>query len=227
MTSPDPLQGESDLSGRRHFLSAAAATVLGALVLPSCTGTSGPTASSPGASLAPSGPGAAAGAPGDVALGRTMASLEALAIAVYDSALNAGQISTPALADVAKLFIDHHRQHLNALEGTVGAPRDSTQPNAAVRQATVDPVFSDPALDESKMLALVFGLEDVAAQTYVFATTQLTRPDLRSTLMTIGSVEARHRSILGMVALKRSAPDLIGSGFFRSDNPLPAAALLG
>lgn len=212
--------------GRRQFVSTGAAALFGAVVLPACRGRSSPPANSTAARLTPSTLGAAAGVAADGALVRTVASLEALAIAMYDSALNAGQISTPAFVEAAKLFIDHHRQHLNAMEGAIGLPRDSTQPNAAVRRTMIDPVISEPALDESKILDLAFGLEQAVAQTYVFATTRLTTPDLRSKFMTVGSVEARHRSILGVVALNRTTFDLLASGFSRSDNPLPAGALL-
>lgn len=224
MPSERPFEA-GDLPGRRYFLSAGAATLLGVLVLPACTGDSRtPASRGPGVSV-PSGAGAAVAA-GDLALGRTMASLEALTVAVYDSALNAAKITTPTFVDAAKLFMDHHRQHLNAVEGVIGVPRDSTQPNQVIRQKMIDPVISDPTLDEIKLLNLAFSLEDAAAQTYVFATTQLTKPDVRSTFMTIGSVEARHRALLGAVALRRATSDLIPSAFFRSDDPLPATALL-
>ena len=60
----------------------------------------------------------------------------------------------------------------------------------------------------------------------MFAATQLSAPELRSTIMTIGGVEARHRAILAFVAQKKSPGDIFPAAFFKAENPLPADALV-
>jgi hypothetical protein len=65
-------------------------------------------------------------------------------------------------------------------------------------------------------------LEEAAAQTYVFAGGALSTPALRSTIMTIGGVEARHAAVLRMAALKQTTTDIFPKdrAFFPGDNPL-------
>ena len=55
---------------------------------------------------------------------------------------------------------------------------------------------------------LALALEEAAAQTYVFAGGALSTPALRSTIMTIGGVEARHAAVLRMAALGQSPLDV-------------------
>jgi len=212
--------------GRRQFLQIGGATVLGAAVLAACSSDSKTGATgSPGSSTGSS---SAAGGVSDLTLGKTAASLEALAVATYDTAINSGKVTTAAIGEAAKLFKDHHQQHMDALNSVItkAGGQAVTTPNAAVKAAVIDPVVSDPALDEAKIVALAYMLEDVAAQTYVFATTALSDPGLRSTLMTISGVEARHKAILGFVAQSKAPADIIPASFFKADNPLPAAAII-
>lgn len=217
---------------RRQFLKFGGGAVIGATVLAACsssskTGTSGNAASS-GSSGGTASSGAKSGGVDDLTLAKTAASLEALAVATYDTAISSGKVTTAAIGDAAKLFRDHHMQHMDALNQVVkGAGGQAvTTPNAAVKAALVDPVVSDPMLDEAKIVNLAYGLEDAAAQTYVFATTALSAAKLRSTLMTIAGVEARHKAILGFVAQKKGPADIIPASFFKADNPLPAAAII-
>ena len=94
-----------------------------------------------------------------------------------------------------------------------------------MKSAVVDPAVM-AAKTEADIVALAFTLEDAAAQTYVFAATQLSTPELRSTIMTIGGVEARHRAILAFVVQKKGPAEIFPAAFFKADNPLPAEALV-
>ena len=69
---------------------------------------------------------------------------------------------------------------------------------------------------------LALALEEAAAQTYAFAAGALSTPALRSTIMTIGGIEARHAAVLRMAALAQPPADVFPSGraFFPGDNPL-------
>jgi len=211
---------------RRQFLKVGGITIAGAALIAACgddsdvpaqTGTSMPS----GSTSRPS-----AGSM-DLTLAKTAASLEALAVATYDTAIMSGLVTTAAIGDAAKLFQQHHQAHLDALNGLIsqnGAAR-VTEPNAVVKQAGVDPA-PPSAKTEADIVGLAFTLEDAAAQTYVFAATQLSAPELRSTIMTIGGVEARHRALLAVLAQGKTPAEVFPASFFKAENPLPADALV-
>lgn len=152
----------------------------------------------------------------DLALARTAASIEALAVAAYMTAAGSGKVTNETVGAVAAMFMDHHHKHQDALNGVITNAGGTavTEPNAAVKAAVVDPVVSDPALDEAKIVKLAYDLEGAASQTYSFAATALSTPELRSTIMTIGGIEARHAAIIGFLALQLPVEeDASGSGF--------------
>ena len=134
----------------------------------------------------------------DITLAQTAISLEILAIDTYQAAIDSGLVTTELVGTAAGMFQDHHVQHRGALEGVVSGAglTPVAEANAAVKTALIDPVLTDPALDEAMIVKLAFDLEAAAAQTYVFAATALSTPELRSTIMTIGGVEYRHAAIL-------------------------------
>ena len=216
--------------GRRQVLRLGGVTVLGAALLAACSrdgGTATGTSSSSSSSTASSSSGPVV--VNDTTLAKTAASLEALTVATYDAAINSGKITTASVLDVVKLFKDHHQQHLDSLNGVITAAGKAavTTPNAAVRAAVIDPVVSDPELDEAKLVELAFTTEDLAAQTYVFASTALTNAGWRSTFMTISGVEARHKAILGALIQTKSPAEIIPASFSKADDPLPDGALIG
>jgi hypothetical protein len=207
--------------GRRTFLKMSGLTVLSGAVLAACGSDSqsvSRTGNTTGASTGASSTGSSAGgAQLDTTLAKTAASLEALAIATYDTAIGSGLVTTPAVGDAAKLFKDHHAQHLDAINKGTGV--DYTTPNAAVQAALVDPAVAK-AKTEADVLELAYMLEDAAAQTYVFAASALSTPALRSTIMTIGGTEAMHKAVLAGVLKKAPADIFGGASFYKKDNPL-------
>ncbi len=157
----------------------------------------------------------------DLVLARTAASLEKLAVDTYGAA--GGLITTPAVLAAATMFAGHHQMHLDALNAVItGAGGTAiTQMNQAVYDALVKPAI-DAAKTETDAVSLALALEEAAAQTYVFAGGALSTPGLRSTIMTIGGVEARHAAVLRMAALGQSPLEVFpdSRGFFPGDNPL-------
>ncbi len=157
----------------------------------------------------------------DIVLAKTAASLEKLAVDAYGKA--AGLIKTPAVLDAAKMFAGHHQMHLDALNGVItGAGAQAiTEMNQAVFDALVAPAL-EKAKTEADAVMLALALEEAAAQTYVFAGGALSTAALRSTIMTIGGVEARHAAVLRMAALAQSPLEIFPSqrAFFPGDNPL-------
>ncbi|MEP7047861.1 MAG: ferritin-like domain-containing protein [Ilumatobacteraceae bacterium] len=178
-----------------------------------------PAATQPGGTTAP--PTTANSGEMDLVLARTAASLEKLAVDAYGTA--AGLITTPAVLAAATMFAGHHQMHLDALNGVItgAGGKAITEMNQAVYNALVKPAI-DTAKTEADAVMLALALEEAAAQTYVFAGGALSTPGLRSTIMTIGGVEARHAAVLRMAALAQSPLDVFPGerGFFPGDNPL-------
>ena len=93
--------------------------------------------------------------------------------------------------------------------------------NKEVYDALVAPAVAKLKV-EAGVVALALLLELAAAQTYAFAGGALSTPALRSTIMTIGGIEARHATILTMAAQKKTPFDVFPNkrAFFPGDNPL-------
>jgi hypothetical protein len=226
--------------GRRDLFKMGGAAILGAAVLAACgsdksdSKTTTPTtaaATTPPTTAAGTTPmtTAAGGASMDLVLAKTAASLEKLAVDTYGAA--GGLLTTAAVKDAATMFAGHHQMHLDALNAVItGAGSTAvTEMNAAVYAALVKPAI-DAAKTETDAVNLALKLEEAAAQTYVFAAGNLSTTALRSTIMTIGGVEARHAAVLRMAGLAQSGLDVFPNGraFFPGDNPLagiPGAVL--
>jgi len=229
---------------RRQLFKFGGAAIIGAAVLAACGSDDDDSASAP---TSPSTTGAAptTGAPAtteppgtttpggsqDLVLARTAASLEKLAVDAYGTA--GALLTTQAIKDAATMFAEHHQLHLDALNGAItGAGGQAvTTMNQAVYDALVQPAVS-AAKTETDAVNLALQLEEAAAQTYVFAGGALSTPELRSTIMTIGGVEARHAAVLRMAALAQPPFDVFPDqrAFFPGDNPLagiPGALITG
>jgi hypothetical protein len=210
--------------GRRTFFKVGGATVLGAAVLAAC-------GNDDDAGTATTGDGGSADGEGslDLTLARTAVSVELLAVDAYTAAAESGLVTDRAVADAALLFRDHHQEHADALNGVVtGAGEEAiSERNAVLWDALVQPVLDDDP-DQASIVALAYDLETAATQTYAFAGGTLSTPSLRSTIMTIGGIEARHAAILKMVA-QAEPPTAVfpdGRAFLPGDNPLPEESLI-
>lgn len=166
-------------------------------------------------------PVAAADAGMDVAAAQTAASLENLAITVYNKAAGLPfmkNIPAPAgptvVAFVTKTVQQHtdHAKAFNAaavqLGGKAQTGVDTTVLNAVVNPAL--PTLKTP-LDVVKFAAQ---LELVAAETYAAETASVTDKNLRNTFASIAGVENQHRAILLAVGalLAANKPNLIKLG---------------
>ena len=207
--------------GRRSFFKLGGATIVGAAVLAACGDTDDDTSNSSASTTSSTmGDG---GSEMDLALARTAASLEKLAVDTYQTGIDSGLVTTMAIADAATLFQSHHQDHLDALNAVIGdaGGEEVNEPNEAVFKALIEPAVT-AAKAEGDIVKIAFDLENAAAQTYVFAGGQLGTPTLRSTIMTIGGIEARHAAILQIAAQGAAPADVFpgGRGFFPGDNPL-------
>jgi len=210
--------------GRRQLFKLGGATLIGAAVLAACgDDDSATTATSVATTTGGDDGSAPAAGDMDAALARTAASLEKLAVDTYQVGIDSGLVTTAAIGDAAKLFQAHHQSHLDALNGAIadlGGEKVTTQ-NEAVFKGIVEPAVK-AATTEADVVELALGLELQAAQTYVFAAGALSVPALRSTIMTIGSIETRHAVVLQMAAQGASGLAVFPEkrAFFPGDNPL-------
>jgi hypothetical protein len=162
----------------------------------------------------------------DITLIRTAASLEALAVSVYQRAAAANLLKDPAALDATTLFLSHHMAHLQAMNALLTATEQQavTDPNPAIEKVFKPALAAARTQDD--MVELLFTLEDAIGQTYVYAAGLLTTPEHRTTIMTVAGVHARQRALLGVVYGHHDPADLFPSSFARNDNPLPPDALL-
>jgi hypothetical protein len=218
---------------RRNFFRLGGVTILGAAVLAACgsddddtaattPGTNAPAGTTPATTPGTMAPTTDAGSANmDLTLAKTAASLEKLAIDVYGQA--GALLTTPAVISAATMFAGHHQMHLDALNGAITGAGEAaiTEMNQAVFDALVAPALTSAAT-EADAVNLALALEEAAAQTYAFAAGALSTPALRSTIMTIGGIEARHAAVLRMAALAQPPADVFpgGRAFFPGDNPL-------
>lgn len=179
-------------------------TLAGAALLAAC-GSDGKDAASPSTngatttSVATAGTGGSTAMSGDVVILRTASSIEELAIAAYQIAIDSGLVKTAAIGDAAKLFQSQHREHSALFQAETkragGTPFD--KPNPAVL-AALKPTI-DALKDEMGIIKLAFDLETAAAQTYQSNVGVVIDPKLNAALMSVGGVEARHAAILAGV----------------------------
>ena len=144
----------------------------------------------------------------DATIARTAASLENLAVTVYQTAIdNASKLGiSAAVGSVAKLFQDHHRAHAAAFNAaaTASGGKAYTEPNPvalAEFKATIDGLKT-----ETDVLKFARDLETIAAQTYQAVTPSLSTTTLRKSTMAIGGVEARHVALLATVLKETAVP---------------------
>ncbi|HSH61221.1 MAG TPA: ferritin-like domain-containing protein [Acidimicrobiales bacterium] len=129
------------------------------------------------------------------------AGLEVLAVGTYKAALDAATANKlgpvpPAVAEFVKTAMNHHQEHLNALNGALkaGARDQVTQPNAKLKP-TVDAQFAN-VKDAGGAANLALMLETIAADTYLAAIPKLESDDSKKLAASIQAVDQQHRAIL-------------------------------
>ncbi|WP_344443604.1 ferritin-like domain-containing protein, partial [Kitasatospora nipponensis] len=208
-------------AGRRRFL-LGAGEVAAALTLAACS-----SSASPGKGAAPSTPavpsggasGASAGSSagggqytGDLKVVALAVALENQAVGAYQAALDAakaGKLGTvpPAVATFVTTAMGQHADHAkawNAVLTGAGKPAIMDVP-LSNQPATLAALAQAATVGDVARLALM--LEDQAAQTYLFATYNVTSPAGIATAASIAPVEAMHAAILHYVLGQYPVPD--------------------
>jgi hypothetical protein len=153
--------------------------------------------------------------PSDVQILQTAASIEALAVATYQTALTLPFIGGSSANGVVKAFaqttMSQHQQHQQAFNAAVtklgGKPQNSPDPVLLQVVDQAKPGLTGPAA----VVALALELEQGAAETYVVDVAALTDKNARAVTASIMGVEAQHAAILRAVQalLEGNAPQLI------------------
>ena len=173
---------------------AATTTAAGAATTAAASTTAGATTTSGTAATA------------DVAILRTASSIEELAVAAYQTAIDSGLVTTMAIADAAKLFQSQHKEHSGLFQSltTKAGGEAYTMPNQVILEA-IQPTI-DALKDEMGVVALALELENVAAQTYQSNVATFMDPSLNAAIMSVGGVEARHAAALAGVLKQAQVP---------------------
>jgi hypothetical protein len=193
---------------RGFFLGAAGAAALGAAA--ACSGGSS-------SSSAPAAPPAAPPPPaetytGDLKVVALATALENLAVTAYGTALKkagAGELGTvpPAVATFVQTAMKQHTDHAqawNAVLSKAGKPTINDAP-LSITQDQVSMLGKAKSVADVAKLAL--NLEDIAAQTYTFATANVSDAGGIMTAATIQPVETMHAAILNFVLGQYPIPD--------------------
>ncbi|MER5863552.1 ferritin-like domain-containing protein [Kitasatospora sp. NPDC002040] len=200
-------------AGRRRFLFGTGGAAA-ALVLAACSSSTSDSKSSasPSAS-ATSGSAAAAGQyTGDLKVVALATALENQAVGAYQAALDAataGKLGTvpPAVANFITTAMAQHADHAKAWNAVLtGAGKPAITNVPLSNQAEVTAALGK-ATDVGSVAKLALQLEDQAAQTYLFATYNVTSPAGIATAATIAPVEAMHAAILNYVLGQYPVPN--------------------
>lgn len=216
------------LPDRRGFLKIGGLTIAASAFMVACSndGSSSSKPSGPGGggttgTVAAGGPAEAATT--DATLVLTAESIEQLAIATYQKAIDSGLLKTAAVLDVARYFQAQHRDHAGLLAATATkmGQKVTGQPNPYLQQTFVDPAL-EVLKDEAGVLELAVGLEKAAAESYTFAGGVFSVAPLRQAIMTIGGIEARHLAVLYHVQGTSPVP----VPFMKTDEAVPKDSLI-
>jgi hypothetical protein len=188
---------------RRTLLRVGGLTIIGGAVLAACGSSKGSgsatTAGTTAAGAATTTTAAMGTMTEDVTILRTASSIEELAVAAYQTAIDSGLVKTAAIGDAAKAFQAQHKEHSALFQSltTKAGGQAFTMANPAIL-AAIQPQIA-ALKDEMGVVALALELEMVAAQTYQANVGNFTDMTLNAAIMSVGGVEARHAAILAGV----------------------------
>jgi hypothetical protein len=210
-------QGTDRFLARRRFLLGVGGVGIG-VALAACSSKSsngGPTKTSPGSPYA-----------GDLKVVALATVLENQAIVAYTAALKAAQAGKlgavpPAVGTFAQTAMSQHQDHAkawNAVLSSAGKPTISTVPLAG-QPAVLKALGAVATVGGVAQLALQ--LENQAAQTYLFAASNVTSAAGIATAASIAPVEAMHAAILRFVLGQYPVPDdFLGTTLAANPNQL-------
>jgi hypothetical protein len=188
---------------RRRLLKFGSVGVLASAALAACgsSGTSTSTSAGPTTTTRPL-------SASDIAILRTANSIEALAVEVYQKALDSGLVTTASALAAIRLFQGQHTEHGSLFSRTTIAAggQPFTTPNPALQQQVVAPRLA-ALKTETDVLTLAYDVENLAAETYQSNVGAFADPSLNTTIMQVGGIEARHVAVWAASTGKPAEPD--------------------
>jgi len=151
----------------------------------------------------------------ETAIAMLAAGLEVLAVDTYTAAADAatagdlGEVP-PAVVEYVTTALAHHEEHLASWNEvlTGGGNEEVTEPNADLKP-TVDDAFGQ-VTDVTGAATLALMLEQIAAQTYLDAASQLTTPEAIELASSIYIIDMQHSALLLFAAGEYPVPDVFG-----------------
>lgn len=119
-------------------------------------------------------------------------SVELAAVDAYTAATGTGKLD-PGATHVATLFAGHHQEHAGAFEGILGDQAGHVA-NKKILD-TFGPMIT-AAADQAAIFEIVYGIEEAAAATYLFALGTLLDAGNAAAVATIMPVESQHAVVL-------------------------------
>jgi hypothetical protein len=197
----------------RRRLLAGGGALAGATLLAGC----GASARRGGEADAAPGPGTQPGA-GDIPVLRTASSLEALVVDTYRRLLAGGLVTATEQVALLHDLSAHHRTHADTVDQATAAAggRPVDRPNPVIAAQVVRPALAR-VKTQADGLALAYALESLLAQTYQRAVGTLRTSAHNVTAASIGGVEARHVTLLGIILADGPYPTVAPTGFQSDD----------
>lgn len=199
--------------GRRRFLLGAGG-VAAAFALAACSSSDKNTSASStkGAGGVSSSASSSGTYTGDLKVVALAVALENQAVGAYQAALTAakaGKLGTvpPAVATFMTTAMAQHADHAKAWNAVLTGAGKPAITNVPLSNQAATTSALGKATNVSDVAKLALQLEDQAAQTYLFATYNVTSPAGIETAATIAPVEAMHAAILHYVLGQYPAPD--------------------
>lgn len=139
----------------------------------------------------------------DIAILRTASSIEALAMAVYGTAIVTQLVKTSATLNLLKVFQMQHSQHLDLFQRTTRSAGGTAygDPNPVLLQQVIQPRVA-ALTSEADVVDLAYDLEHLAAATYQADIGMFSAPAFNTTLASVGATEARHVALLAVLGGK-------------------------
>jgi hypothetical protein len=196
------------IANRRTFLLGGAAVVGGAALAACGSSSSGGTPSNGSTT----GSGTTSKYSGDLKVVALAAALENLAVAGYGLVLKSagkgkyGKVP-PAIAQFIQTVQSQHMDHASAWNSVLTANNLPEVSNAPLTITAPSVKALQSAKTVPAVAAVALGLENAAAETYVFATANVTDAKGIATAASIAPVEAMHAAILSFVLGKYPVPN--------------------
>lgn len=205
--------GSGRSTARRSFLlGAGGLAVVGGVAACSSSGGSSSSTSSTAGTTGGSSSSAASPYTGDLKVVALAAALENLAVAAYTMALTAAGKGSygavpPAVGTFVTTAMAQHKDHASAWNAvlTKAGLMPVTTPALSITTAEVAKLTAAKSIPDVAKVAL--SLEQAAAETYTFATANVTDAGGIMTAATIQPVEAMHAAILSFVIGEYPVPD--------------------